>query len=67
MGPILGPEGLAPEILRGSEDAGLAASGVQVAVVWAKGLRSSSFWGSPSRILNINHKKELLWSLWLWL
>ena len=26
---------------------------------------SSSFWGLPYRILNINHKKELLWGLWV--
>ena len=25
----------------------------------------SSFWGLPYRILNINHNKELLWSLWV--
>ena len=32
------------------------------------GLLSSSFLGLPSRILNINHKKELLRSLWVkWL
>ena len=24
------------------------------------------FLGLPYRVLNINHKKELLWSLWLW-
>ena len=23
------------------------------------------YWGLPYRILNINHKKELLWSLWV--
>ena len=23
------------------------------------------FWGLPCRILNINHKKELRWSLWV--
>ena len=28
-------------------------------------LHSSSFLGLPYRILNINHKKELLWSLWV--
>ena len=28
-------------------------------------LHSSSFLGSPYRILNMNHKKELLWSLWV--
>ena len=28
-------------------------------------LQSSSFLGLPYRILNINHKKELLWSLWV--
>ena len=26
---------------------------------------SSSFWGLPYRVLNINHKKELLRGLWL--
>ena len=26
---------------------------------------SSSFWGLPYRILNINHKKELLRGLWV--
>ena len=28
-------------------------------------LLSSSFLGFPYRILNRNHKKELLWSLWV--
>ena len=28
-------------------------------------LHSSSFLGSPYRILNMNPKKELLWSLWV--
>ena len=28
-------------------------------------LQGSSFLGLPYRILNINHKKELLWSLWV--
>ena len=28
-------------------------------------LHSSSFLGLPYRILNINHKKQLLWSLWV--
>ena len=28
-------------------------------------LRSSSFFGVPYRILNINHKKELPWRLWV--
>ena len=28
-------------------------------------LHSSSFLGLPYRILNINHKKELKWSLWV--
>ena len=28
-------------------------------------LHSSSFLGAPYRILNMNHKKELLWSLWV--
>ena len=28
-------------------------------------LQSSSFLGLPYRVLNINHKKELLWSLWV--
>ena len=28
-------------------------------------LLGSSFWGFPDRILNINQKKELLWSLWI--
>ena len=28
-------------------------------------LLSSSFWGLPYRILNMNHKKELLRSLWV--
>ena len=28
-------------------------------------LLSSSFWGLPYRILNINHKKELVRSLWV--
>ena len=28
-------------------------------------LHSSSFLGLPYRIRNINHKKELLWSLWV--
>ena len=27
-------------------------------------LHSSSFLGLPYRILNTNHRKELLWSLW---
>ena len=26
---------------------------------------SSSFWGLPQRILNMNHKKELLRGLWV--
>ena len=30
-----------------------------------RGLHSSSSLGFPYRILNINHKKELLWSLWV--
>ena len=29
------------------------------------GLHSSSFLGLPYRIRNMNHKKELLWSLWV--
>ena len=28
-------------------------------------LHSSSFLGLPYRILNTNHKNELLWSLWV--
>ena len=28
-------------------------------------LQSSSFLGLPYRILNMDHKKELLWSLWV--
>ena len=27
--------------------------------------QSSSFWGLPYRILNMNPKKELLWGLWV--
>ena len=27
--------------------------------------RSSSFWGLPYRVLNMNHKKDLLRSLWV--
>ena len=29
------------------------------------GFPSSSFWGLPYRILNVNHKKGLLRGLWL--
>ena len=36
---------------------------------WVLGLPTGSkvlpFWGLPYRILIINHKKELLWSLWV--
>ena len=29
------------------------------------GSKVDPFWGVPSRILNINHKEELLWSPWV--
>ena len=28
-------------------------------------LHGSSFWGLPYRVLDLNHKMELLWSLWV--
>ena len=28
--------------------------------------QSSSFWGLPYRILNMNSQKELLWGLWVY-
>ena len=33
--------------------------------VYTHRLQSSSFLGVPYRILNMHHKKELLWSLWV--
>ena len=37
-----------------------------VACVWVSiGSIVVPFWGLPFRIVNINHKEELLWSLWV--
>ena len=38
---------------------------VHVGVTVTHRLHGSSFLGIPSRILNMNYEKELLWSLWV--
>ena len=39
--------------------------GHRVSVGLTHMLLSSSFWGFPYRIRNINKKRELAWSLWV--
>ena len=44
---------------------GLGRSFILVIYPHSHRLQSSSFLGLPYSILNMNHKKELLWSLWV--